>query len=115
MVIVPFLFLMPHLITVDAAKCEGTVIFYWRETGEARQEEERNWGRLEKELEGNQGRLVKFFDTKSAYATTVTGDCCWEVYAENFFKGKSAKLKTAFSGIPGYPQFNANSLKKVDC
>ena len=100
-------------LMAEAALCQGKVTFYWRELGKARVEEERNWGRLEKKLGGSRSSLEKYFDPKAAYATTVEGDCCWEVYSEEKFEGDSAKLKSGFSGIPRYPQFYAKSLKKL--
>ena len=110
------LIFVSRCIIIESAICKGSVIFYWKETGEARQEKERNYGRLEKELSGSQGRLAKFFEPKNVYAYTVNGNCNWEIYSENFFKGKSLKLKVSspdlpLSGIPTW--FVANSLKKV--
>ena len=79
--------------------------------GTARKENKRNYGLLEKEITGSQGRLAKFFEPKDAYAYTVDGNCNWEIYNENFFRGKSLKLRSGFGGIP--VGFIANSLKKV--
>ena len=63
--------------------------------------------------------LSTFFDTDRAYAFKVEGDCCWEIFSEKAFKGDSKKLvpklNSGFAGIPGYPKFKANSLKKVPC
>ena len=95
---------------------EGSVIFYWREKEPERKDQMRNWGLLEKELEENRYKdLTKYFDPKYVYAYTVSGDCCWEIWNETSFRGASAKLSSGFSGIPGFPQFNANSMKKVPC
>ena len=107
------LLLMSHYVIVESAVCEGTIIFYWREIGDARTQKERNWGQLDKEIEGSQGRLAKFFEPKNAYAYKLTGNCCWEVYAENFFKGKVIQLESRFSGFPA--NFIANSLKNIPC
>ena len=107
--------------TINTASCEGSVVFYWKENATERQTQERNWGRLEKEKEinRNRGKLSTFFDTKSAYAYKVNGDCCWEIYGENGYKGDKAKLVptlvSGFGGIPGYPKFNVNSIKKIKC
>ena len=117
-ILVIFLLLQFHMFVVDAA-CEGSVIFYWKETPNERQSEQRNWGVLEKEIDKSQGILSKFMDTNNTYSFTKMGDCCWEVYSKNFYQGESAtlvsKLPSGYGGIPGYPQFKANSLKKIPC
>ena len=104
-----------NLLTIEAA-CKGSVVFYWRETGEQRQVQQRNWGLLEeeKEIKGNRAKLSLLFNTKYAYGYTVNGDCCWEVYRENFYKGDSAKLIPLIQGFRGLP-FESNSLKKIPC
>jgi len=101
---------------------EGSVTFYWRENAEARKGEMRNWGKLEETLENNfYSRLNKYFDPKYAYAYMVAGDCCWKIFNETNYKGASEELKRlnfetfGFRGIPKYPHFNANSMKKVKC
>ena len=104
-----------YCVAAEAAKCEGKVTFYWKETKDGRKKEKRNWGVLKKEIEKDERLLKKFFEPQTAYATTVDGDCCWEVYSEKFFKGESTKLRSGFSGIPNYPQFYPGSLKQVDC
>ena len=101
----------------DAA-CEGSVTFYWREQGEDRVTNERNWGLLEPEekLEDRfYPKLTDFFNPKYVYAYTVEGDCCWKIYNGTYYKDKSATLKSGFHGIPGFPQFNANSMKQNKC
>ena len=102
-----------NLLTIEAA-CKGSVVFYWRETGEQRQLQRRKWGVLEKEIKGNRAKLSLYFDTKNAYGYTVKGDCCWEVYSENFYKGESAKLIPLVQGFRGLP-LKANSLKRIPC
>ena len=104
---------------VDTAKCKGSVIFYWRESPEKSQSEERNWGVLKKEIKSNRKKLSIYFDTNNTYAFTRIGECCWEVYPENDYKGVAVelipKLPSGYGGIPRYPQFKANSLKKFPC
>ena len=109
--LISLLFFFSRCIMVESALCKGSVIFYWKEVGTARKENERNYGLLEKEITGSQGRLAKFFEPKDVYAYTVNGNCNWEIYNENFFKGKSLKLRSGFGGIP--VGFITNSLKKV--
>ena len=76
----------------------------------------RNWGVLQEKLEENKYKeLTEYFDPKYVYAYTVTGDCCWKIWNETRFRGASEDLKLGFGGIPKYPQFNVNSLKKVPC
>ena len=97
-------------------KGEGSIIFYWKENKEERVSRKRNWGLLEAELEETKYEdLTEFFDPKYVYAYTVNGECCWKLWNETEFKGASSKLSSGFSGIPGYPKFNANSLKKIRC
>ena len=99
----------------DAA-CTGSVIFYWTEKGEDRITNMRNWGLLEEKLEEEEyKRLKKYFNPKYVYAYTMEGDCCWEIFAGKRFKKDSAKLKPGFHGIPGFPKFNVNSMKQVEC
>ena len=114
------LFFWQH--TTIYAKCpgnfrgDGSVIFYWKEIGEARTDQMRNWGLLEEQLEEDSyEELTDYFDPKYVYAYTVMGDCCWKIWNETKFKGPSEELEFGFRGIPKYPQFNVNSLKKVRC
>ena len=109
--LISILIFVSRCLIVESALCKGSVIFYWKEVGTERQENERNYGLLEEEITGSQGRLAKFFEPKDVYAYTVNGDCNWEIYSENFFKGKSLKLRSGFGGIP--VGFITNSLKKV--
>ena len=107
-----------HLSEVDAA-CEGSVIFYWKESRDKMKTEQRNWGVLMKELDGSKGILSSLMNTNNTYSFQRMGDCCWEVYSKKFFKGESAPLiptlPSGYGGIPGYPKFKANSLKKIPC
>ena len=119
-IILTFVFLYLNIREIDAA-CKGSITFYWKEDSEARDENLRNWGELEEEKKfvGSKSRLSTFFDTDRAYAFKVDGTCCWEMFSEKAFKGDSMmlvpKLTSGFAGIPGYPKFKANSLKKVPC
>ena len=102
------------------AKCEGSVIFHWRVTkNDERNNKKNNWGVLEKEIRRNKSRLSVFFDTTTAYGFTIKGNCCWEIYPENGYKGDSKKLvskiPSGYGGIPGFPGFKANSIKKIPC
>ena len=100
----------------QAAKCEGSVTFYWTEKGSDRIERMRNYGLLEEKLEEEKyKRLKKYFKPENVYAYTMEGDCCWEIYEKPFFRGTNHKLRKGFSGIPDFPQFNVNSMKQVDC
>ena len=103
----------------DAAKCTGSVIFHWREGPQKSKTEQRNWGVLKRQIGGNKSKLSIFFDTNNTYAFTRNGDCCWDVYPKNGYRGDPVRLTptltSGFGGIPGYPQFKANSLKKVTC
>ena len=99
-----------------AAKCEGSVTFYWTEKGNDRIENMRNYGLLEEKLEDEKyKRLKKYFNPKNVYAYTMEGDCCWEIFGKEFFRKPSHKLRKGFSRIPNYPQFNVNSMKQVKC
>ena len=115
-----FVIFYVSICDIDAA-CKGSVTFYWKEDPKARDENSRNWGELEEEKKfiGSKSRLSTFFDTDRAYAFKVDGTCCWEMFSEKAFKGDSQKLvpklNSGFAGIPGYPKFKANSLKKVPC
>ena len=110
-----FLLLCDFKIVGAADKCKGSIVFYWREKGEQRQLQKRYYGVLEREFKGNRSKLSTYFETKNAYAYTTKGDCCWEIYSENKYEGDSVKLKSGFRGIPGFPQYYANSVKKIEC
>ena len=101
------------------ASCKGSVTFYWKEVPAEMKSKERNWGVLEKKLVRNYSKLSDVMDVENSYAFTVDGDCCWEVYSEEKMKGDSTKLvpklTSGFAGIPGFPTFKANSLKKISC
>ena len=105
-----------QIFLVEAAeKCEGAIIFYWTEQGEDRVENMRNWGLLEEKLEDKfYSKFTDYFNPKNVYAYTVTGNCCWEVYGEEKYKGESHKLKLGFGGIPDYPKFNSKSMKRKE-
>ena len=104
---------------IDGAMCKGTVTFYWKEVPAEMKSKQRNWGVLEKKLVRNYSKLSDVMDVENSYAFTVDGDCCWEVYSEEKMKGDSTKLvpklTSGFAGIPGFPTFKANSLKKISC
>ena len=104
---------------IDAAMCKGSVTFYWKEVPAEMKSKQRNWGVLEKKLVRNYSKLSDVMDVENSYAFTVDGDCCWEVYSEEKMKGDSTKLvpklTSGFAGIPGFPKFKANSLKKISC
>ena len=105
-----------NILYCDAAKCEGSVTFYWTEKGDDRVTNMRNYGLLEEKLEEEKyKRLKKYFNPKNVYAYTMEGDCCWEVFGKEFFRKPSHKLRKGFSGVPDYPQFNVNSMKQVNC
>ena len=111
---VVLVFLASNLFTIDGA-CRGSVIFYWHEKGQQRQIQQRNWGVLEKEIKSNKAKLsVLGFDTENAYGYKVNGDCCWEIYTKNGYRGDTARLMPLVQGFRGLP-FKANSLKKVPC
>ena len=119
--IVLVVFLLLHSpIFAAGASCKGSVIFYWKESPKQRASEEKNWGVLEKEIKGNRPRLASYMDTNSTFSFTRMGDCCWEVYSENLYKGDSVslipQLTSGYGGIPGYNTgYRANSLKKIPC
>ena len=95
---------------------DGSITFYWKEKEQERTDQKRNWGILEAELDKNKYKdLTEFLDPKYVYAYTVKGDCCWKLWNETDFNGAASKLIKGFSGIPGYPKFNANSIKKIPC
>ena len=103
-----------HIGKTDAASC--SVMFHWRAIGDARSTEGKNWSTLETEITGSRGKLSTKINPNTTFGFTLKGDCCWEVYPENSFKGDPVELKTklpnGFGGIPGHPRFIANSLKK---
>ena len=95
---------------------EGSVTFYWKEKSEDREPQMRNWGVLQEKLEENKYKeLTEYFDPKYVYAYTVEGECCWKIFNETNFKGPEEKLILGFSGVPRFPQFNVNSVRKVPC
>ena len=106
-----------QLPLTDGASC--SVTFYWKEVPAEMKSKQRNWGVLEKKLVRNYSKLSDVMDVENSYAFTVDGDCCWEVYSEEKMKGDSTKLvpklTSGFAGIPGFPTFTANSLKKISC
>ena len=105
-----------QLPLADGASC--SVTFYWKEVPAEMKSKERNWGKLEKKLRKRKNpALSEVMDVENAYSFKVDGDCCWEVYSEEEFEGESVKLvpnlTSGFAGIPGFPKFKANSLKRV--
>ena len=99
-----------------SAGCEGSVTFYWTEKGNDRIENMRNYGLLEEKLEDRKyEKLQDYFNPENVYAYTVEGDCCWRVYGAEKFKSPSHKLRKGFSGIPDFPQFNVNSMRRIKC
>ena len=108
-----------QLNLTHGASCKGSVTFYWKEVPAEMKSKQRNWGVLEKKLVRNYSKLSDVMDVENSYAFTVDGDCCWEVYSEEKMKGDSTKLvpklTSGFAGIPGFPTFKANSLKKISC
>ena len=101
---------------------DGSITFYWKENAVDRKGQLRNWGKSEETFELTKySKLPIEVDPKYIYAYQVTGDCCWKIYSEAKFKGESNELKNldfqtfGFRGIPGFPQFQVNSLKKVPC
>ena len=106
-------------VTITEAACKGSVIFHWRETGDARKEGSKNWTTLKTEMKGNRSKLSIYINPNTTFGFTLTGDCCWEVYPENGYKGEPvqliSKIPNGFGGIKGHPRFKANSLKKIPC
>ena len=105
-----------QLPLTNGASC--AVTFYWKEVPAEMKSKERNWGKLEKKLRKRKNpALSEVMDVENAYAFKVDGDCCWEVYSEEEFEGDSVKLvpnlTSGFAGIPGFPKFKANSLKRI--
>jgi hypothetical protein len=103
----------------DAALCKGTVIFHWRAVGNKRTAGKKNWTTQTKEMSGSKSKLSIFITPETTFGFTIKGNCCWEVYPENGYKGQPIKLKSklpnGFGSIPGHPKYNANSLKKIPC
>ena len=73
-------------------------------------------------MDGNTyAKLPLDVDPKYIYAYQVKGDCCWRIYNKTNFAGPSEDLENldfqvfGFRGIPKYPQFNVNSVKKIPC
>ena len=114
--IVLFLSVAQNKFSVVSAACKGSVTFYWTEKGDDRIQNRRNYGLLEEKLEDRTYKTLKdYFNPKNVYAYTVEGDCCWRVYGGEKFKSPSHKLRKGFSGIPDYPQFNVNSMRRIKC
>ena len=118
-ILVGFLLLNCHIFAAGAA-CKGSVIFYWKENPQHRLSGGKIWGVLEKEIKGNRPRLSSYMDTNNTFSFTKMGDCCWEVYRKNGYKGGSVllipQLSSGYGGIPGFNTgFRANSLKKIPC
>ena len=113
-----------HVSKIDTLTCKNSVVFHWRETGEKRETEKKNWNKLEKEFTGNKSKLSLFLNPNTTFGfrfINVPGrdPCCWEVYPEEKYKGEPvqllSKITNGFGGIPGFPRFKANSLKKIPC
>ena len=104
-----------YISQYDAAVC--SVVFHWRETGEKRISGQKNWSIQEKEIKRQKSNLSKLINTNTTFGFSTVGDCCWEVYPENAYQGEPkpliTKLPNGFGGIPGFPGFKANSLKKL--
>ena len=121
--IVAFIVLLAQQISeTNAAPCQGTIIFHWRETGDKRKSDRKNWTTQKTEMYGNASKLSVFIKPETTYGFTINnikGKCCWEVYPENGYKGTPVELKSklpnGFGGIKGHPKFEANSLKKIPC
>ena len=119
------IFLLKHHVSrINAASCKSSIIFHWRETGEKRQTEKKNWNKLDKELGGSKIKLSSVLNPTTTFGFTLVDapgrdPCCWEAYPEEKFKGKPvrliSRLPNGFGGIPGFPRFQANSLKKIPC
>ena len=100
----------------EAASC--SVTFYWKEVPAEMKSKKRNWGKLEEKITKRKSpKLADVMDVENTYAFKVEGNCCWEVYSEEEFEGDSAKLvpnlTNGFAGLPGFPKFKANSLKRL--
>lgn len=119
MIIMLLYLLDSQILKSDAASCEGSVTFHWRKARDHRETNMENWKTMHTKITGNRSKLSVLIDTKTAYGFTLIGNCCWEVYPENYFKGEPVKLipklPNGFGGIPGYPKFHANSLKIISC
>merc|ERR1711981_141567 len=99
---------------------DGSITFYWKENAEDRAGQLRNWGKSEETFDKNTySKLPIEVDPKYIYAYQVVGDCCWKIYNKTNFGGPSKELKNldfetfGFRGIPGYPQLQVNSVKKI--
>ena len=103
-----------HIPKTDAVIC--SVVFHWRETGDERNSEGKNWTTQKTEIKGNRGKLSTQINPDTTFGFTLKGDCCWEVYPEKSYQGEPVELKSklpnGFGGIPGHPRFKANALKK---
>ena len=70
----------------------------------------------DKTIAKSTSQLEKVIDVNNTYAFRLDGNCCWELFGQKFYKGDGIKLKakliSGFAGIPGFPQFKANSVKK---
>ena len=114
-----FYVMVHHNSKTDAASCKGTLIFHWREIGNKRATGKKNWTTQSEEMFGNKNKLSIFITPETTFGFTIKGNCCWDVYPENGYKGQPIKLKSklpnGFGTIPGHPKFIANSLKKVPC
>ena len=109
-----------NIVQSKDAKCEGSVIFHWRiQKNDERNNKKKNWDVLQNKIGGNKSRLSIFFDTDTAFGFTIEGNCCWEIYPKNGYRGDPIKLVSkipnGFGGIPGFPGIKANSLKKIPC
>ena len=122
MIVISIILSTQLISETNAAPCQGTIIFHWRETGDKRKSDGKNWTTQKTEMYGNASKLSVFIKPETAYGFTINnirGECCWEVYPENGYKGKAVQLKSklpnGFGGIKGHPKFVANSLKKIPC
>ena len=57
-------------------------------------------------------RRLQKLQKRQIIQVEVQGDCCWEIYARNFFKGNSQILDGGFRSVPHMP---LKSVKRVDC
>ena len=50
---------------------------------------------------------------RDIFCLTISGDCCWELYSKNRFKGERQIIYPSDDLF--YPDFQPLSIKKLDC
>jgi len=106
-----------HKTSGISLKCRGSVTLYQSLINDNRIYSNKYDVLSEEKLKVRSYRELKnHFNPIEVYAYEVEGNCCWRIYALENFRGPFYQLEqTGLHGIPGYPQFNVNSMRQIPC